>query len=90
MMSSAVAFQTKGLGSRFQCSAQVVIAAVRSATLLKAPRRRRLSVSSLNQRSMRFSQELEVGVKCRCQRRRSLCANHFAISGVECAESCPG
>ena len=62
MMSSAVAFQMKGLGSAFQCSAQVVIAAVRSATLVNAPRRRRLSVSSLNQRSIRFSQELEVGV----------------------------
>ena len=38
-------------------------AVLRSATLLKVPRRSRLSVSSLNQRSMRLSQELEVGVK---------------------------
>ena len=77
MMSSAVAFQMKGLGSVFQWSAQVVMALVRSATLVKVPRRRRLSVSSLNQRSIRFSHELEVGVKCRCQRRRSRCASHF-------------
>ncbi len=38
-------------------------------------------MSSLNHRSTRLSQELEVGVKCRCQRRRSLCANHFRTSG---------
>ena len=50
MMSSAVAFHTKGPGSRFQCSAQVMIAAVSAATPRKAPRRRRLSVSFLNQR----------------------------------------
>ena len=70
MMSSAVAFQMKGLGSLFQCSAQTVIALVRSATLVNAPRRRRLSVSSLNHRSTRLVQELEVGVKCSCQRAR--------------------
>ena len=45
---------------------------VRSATLLNTPRRSRLSFSSLNQRSIRLSQELEVGVKCKCQRRRVL------------------
>ncbi len=63
MMSSAVAFQMNGLGSVFQCSAQVVIAVARSLTLVKTPRRRRRSVSSLNQRSIRLSQELDVGVK---------------------------
>ena len=62
MMSSAGAFQMKGFGSSFQCSAHVVIAAVRSATLVNTPRRRRLSVSSLNQRSIRFNHELDVGV----------------------------
>ena len=61
-MSSAVAFQTNGFGFSFQCSAHVVIASVRSATLVKMPRRNRLSVSSLNHRSTRFSQELDVGV----------------------------
>ena len=86
MMSSAVAFQMKGWGSSFQCSAQTVIASMRSATDVKTPRRRRLSVSSLNQRSTMLSQELEVGVKCRCQRRRSLWANHFRTSGVLCAD----
>ncbi|MGY4646329.1 hypothetical protein [Mycobacterium sp. URHB0021] len=62
MISSAVAFQTNGLGLAFQCWAQVVIAAVSSATLMNTPRRKRLSVSSLNQRSIRLTQELEVGV----------------------------
>ena len=52
-----------GLGSVFQCSAQMVIAVARSLTLVKVPRRSRRSVSSLNQRSIRFNQELEVGVK---------------------------
>src|SRR5690349_14880675 len=85
-MSSTVAFQTNGLGSLFQCSAQTVMAWVRSATEVNTPRRRRLSVNSLNQRSIRFNQELEVGVKCRCQRRRSLCANHLRTSGVLCAD----
>ena len=55
-------FQMKGLGSVLQCAAHVVMASVSSATLVKIPRRRRLSVSSLNQRSTRFTQELEVGV----------------------------
>src|SRR5205823_13729334 len=57
MISSAVAFQTKGLGSAFHCPAQTVMASVRSATLVKRPRRSRLSVNSLNHRSTRFSQE---------------------------------
>ena len=46
--------------------------AVRSATLVNTPRRSRLSFSSLNQRSIRLSHELEVGVKYKCQRRRVL------------------
>ena len=62
MMSSAVAFQMKGLGSVFQCVAQVVMASERSLTLVKVPRRNRRSVSSLNHRSIRLSQELDVGV----------------------------
>jgi hypothetical protein len=72
MICSAVAFHTNGFGSVFQCSAHSVIAAVRSATLVNTPRRSRLSFSSLNQRSIRLSHELEVGVKCKCQRRRVL------------------
>jgi hypothetical protein len=62
MMSSAVAFQMTGLGSVFHWVAQVVMASVRSATLVKVPRRSGVSASSLNHRSIRFSQELEVGV----------------------------
>ncbi len=57
----AVAFQTNGVGSVFQCSAQTVMASVRSATLVNRPRRSRLSVNSLNHRSTRFSQDEEVG-----------------------------
>ena len=72
MICSAVAFHTNGFGSVFQCSAHSVIAAVRSATLVNTPRRSRLSFSSLNQRSIRLSHELEVGLKCKCQRRRVL------------------
>ena len=61
MICSAVAFHTNGFGSVFQRSAHSVIAAVRSATLVNTPRRSRLSLSSLNQRSIRSSHELEVG-----------------------------
>jgi len=38
MMSSAVAFQTKGFGSLFHCAAQARIAVSRSGTLVKTPR----------------------------------------------------
>ena len=86
MIAAVVAFQMNGFGSSFQAEAQVVIASVSSGTLVKAPRRSRLSVSSLNQRSMRFSQELDVGVKRRCHRRRSRCANQVVISGALWAE----
>ena len=71
MISAAVTFQMNGLGSSFQWVAQSSMAASSSETLVNTPRRRRRSVSSLNQRSMRLVQELDVGVKCRCQRRRS-------------------
>ena len=86
MMSAAVAFQMNGVGSWFQWLVQIWIASSSSATLVNVPRRRRRSVSSLNQRSMRLVHELDVGVKCRCQRRRSRCASHLAISGVLWAE----
>ena len=42
--------------------------AIRSGTLAKMPRRRFLSVRSRNQRSTWFSQDEEVGVKCRWNR----------------------
>ena len=82
MICSAVAFHTNGFGSVFQCSAHSVIAAVRSATLVNTPRRSRLSFSSLNQRSIRLSHELEVAVKCKCRGAGSLCASHFFTSGA--------
>jgi len=53
VMSLALAFQMNGLGSVFQCLAQVVIAAARSFTLVKTPRRGRRSVSSFDQRLLR-------------------------------------
>lgn len=68
--------------SRFQRSAQLVIAALCSATLVNRPRRSALSVSSLNQRSTKFSRELEVGVNWRCQRARSRWSSHRVISGA--------
>ena len=68
MISSAVLCQTNGLGSLFQWSPQVSMASIRAWTLEKAPRRSRRSVNSLNHRSTRFSHELDVGAKCRCQR----------------------
>ena len=47
-------------------------------------------MSSLNQRSTRFTHELEVGVKCRCQRRRSLCGIPFRDLVVLCGRTgCP-
>jgi hypothetical protein len=79
MMSSAVAYQMKGFGSSFQWSAQVVISCASSATLVNTPRRSRLSVSSLNQRSIRLSQEPKVGVKCWCHRRRSRWPSHVDL-----------
>jgi hypothetical protein len=42
---------------------QFVADGMSSVTPVNTARRRRLSVSSLNHRSIRFSQELEVGVK---------------------------
>ena len=43
---------------------------MRSLTLVNTPRRRRRSVSCLNQPSTRFSHDELVGVKCRCHRAR--------------------
>ena len=82
MISSACLCQTKGLGSSFQCSAQISMASMRCGTEVKAPRRSRRSVSSLNQRSMRFNHDELVGVKCRCQRARFGSANHLATGGA--------
>ena len=59
------AVQTNALGSSLRASRKSPMAAIRSGTLGKTPRRRDFSVSPRNQRSTRFSQELLVGVKCR-------------------------
>ena len=48
----------KGLGSWFQLSTQALMESLRSLTLVWVPRRSHLVVSSENQRSTRFVQEL--------------------------------
>ena len=57
----ADAVQMKGLGAALFTFRYSVIAASRSGTLRKTPRRMRFSVISRNQRSTRLSQEDEVG-----------------------------
>src|SRR5215218_229993 len=67
-ISSAVAVHTNGLGSLLLAWRYASIAAIRSGTDLKTPRRMAFSVSSRNQRSAMFSHELDVGMKCRWNR----------------------
>jgi len=62
MISWAVLCQMNGFGFLFQCSVHTSMESMSWSTLVKLSRRRRLSVSSLNQRSMRFSHDDEVGV----------------------------
>ena len=57
-ISSAVLVHTNGRGSWFQVSIQAWIVGSSSATERWLPRRSHLLVSSANQRSTRFSQEL--------------------------------
>ena len=57
-ISSAVLCQVKGLGSAFQWSVQALMESWRSSTEVWAPRWSCLAVSSENQRSTRFTQEL--------------------------------
>ena len=52
-----MAVHTNGLGSSLWAWRYASIAAIRSGTDLKTPRRMALSVSSRNQRSTRFSHE---------------------------------
>ena len=54
-MSSAVFFQTNGLGSQFQFLIQFLMSFSSAATLLCTPRRRSWSVRNPNQRSTRWS-----------------------------------
>ena len=62
---STLAFQTKGFGALLLPAMNCSMAAIKSGTLKKAPRRIRLLVSSRNHRSTRLSHEEEVRVKCR-------------------------
>ena len=55
------------------------MAAMRSGTELKLPRRSALSVSSRNQRSTRFSHDDEVGVKCRWNRGWRPARSHVGV-----------
>src|ERR671919_1712958 len=77
---SAVLVHTNGRGSAFQVSTQAWIDCWSSVTDRWGPRLSHLVVSSANQRSTRFSQELEVGVKCRCT--RGWASSHRWMAGV--------
>src|SRR5215472_17754251 len=68
MIDSTVAVQTKGRGFSFQAFRNSSIAATKSGTLKKVPRRMHWVVSSPNQRSTRFSQLELVGTKCSTKR----------------------
>src|ERR1035437_9419413 len=63
-MDSAVAVQTKALGSVLWNFMYSSIEAIKSGTEWNAPLRSALPVSSRNHRSTRFSQDEDVGVKC--------------------------
>src|SRR5208283_3917672 len=65
---STLAVQTNGLGCSLLMVMNSLMVAINSGTLVKTPRRMRLSVSSRNQRSTRLSHQAEVGVKCRWKR----------------------
>lgn len=62
-MESTVAVQTNGPGSWFHTAIYSSIAAIKSSTLTKTPRRTRFPVNSPNQRSTRFNQLELVGMK---------------------------
>src|SRR6478609_8478415 len=73
-----------GLGSLFQCSAQTVMAGVRLS--IEVNTAQAFVGQFLEPPLHQIEQELEVGMKCRCQRRRLLCANHCRTSGALCAD----
>jgi len=62
---SALAVHLNVFGSRLCAAMYDSIAAISSFTLRNTPRRIRLAAMSLNHRSIRFSHELLVGMKCR-------------------------
>src|SRR3954453_13650231 len=73
-----------GLGSWFQVSIQARMSVLSWRTERCAPRLSFLVVSSANQRSTRFSHELDVGVKCRTK--RGWAASQRWMAGVLCVE----
>src|SRR3954468_12390627 len=79
-ISSAVLVQANGRGFSFQVSIQARMSALSWRTERRAPQRELLGLSSANQRSTRFSQELDVGVKCRTN--RGCAVSHVWIAGV--------
>jgi hypothetical protein len=83
---SAVLVHTNGRGLSFQLSIQDWIACSSSATERWVPRRSPLVVSSADQRSTGFSQELSVGVKC--SRTRGWASSHRWMAGLLWVEEC--
>ena len=65
MIWSAVLVQTKGAQRSFQPSMKMPIAAMRSLTEVKVPRRMAWRVMMPKKISTMFSHDPEVGVKCR-------------------------
>lgn len=65
MMSTAVLVQTNGSQRSFHPSMKISIAAMRSLTLVKVPRRMAWRVMTPKKISTMFRQEPEVGVKCK-------------------------
>ena len=67
-ISSAVLVQTNGLQRSFHPSMKAPMAAIKSLTEVKVPRRIACRVMIPKKISTRFSQLPEVGVKCICTR----------------------
>ena len=63
-ISAPLAFQRYGFGARLRSSKYATIESLSSFTLAKLPSRTHSTVRSAKNRSTRFIQELEVGVKC--------------------------
>ncbi len=74
--------QMKGWQRSFQPSMKVSIAAMRSLTLVKAPRRIAWRVMIPKKISTMFSQDPEVGVKCIVM--RGFLASHAWTAGCLC------
>src|SRR3954447_3083594 len=66
MTASGSLVQVNGVQRSFQAAMNLSMAAMRSATVGKLPRRRACRVMIEKNASTRFSQHPEVGVKCSC------------------------